>query len=155
MSKRKKAELESAKAGREPGQYFPMPICVLQSQEIMKLSPYAIKLLMDMLAQWRLGNNGYLSPCWSLMKLRGWNSKATLAKALKELESADWIIRTRQGGRNKASLYAVSFFRIEDHHRSKPLDVASTRRPPGYWRKTLPLPLKTIKPTPAVGVIQE
>lgn len=155
MSRRSKAALADAKNGRESGTFFPMPLCVLQSPELAMLSPYAIKLLIDLLAQWRLGNNGYLSPSWALMQPRGWKSKATLAKALKELEVGGWVIRTRQGGRHKATLYAVSFFRIDDHHPRKPLDVAATRKPPGDWRKLPPPLLKIAKPAPVDGVIVE
>ncbi|QLI82951.1 hypothetical protein HZU75_16280 [Chitinibacter fontanus] len=155
MSKSKKVALADAKSARESGIFFPLPLCVLQSPEFVLLSAYGVKLLIDLLSQWRLNNNGYLSPSWALMQARGWKSKATLAKALKELESADWIIRTRQGGRNRASLYAVSFQRIDDHHRGKPLDVAATRSPPSYWRKTMPPLIKIANPTPPSGAIDE
>lgn len=155
MSKSKKAALADAKSSREAGHFFPLPLCVLQSPEILLLSPFAIKLLIDLLSQWRLGNNGYLSPSWALMQGRGWKSKATLAKALKELENGEWVVRTRQGGRNKATLYAVTFYRIDDHQRGKPLDVAATRKPLGFWRKTLPTLLEIKKPAPPSGVIDE
>lgn len=148
MSRRTKAALENAKQAREAGQFFPIPITLLQSKELAALSPYANKLLLDLLSQWRLGNNGYLSATWVLMKARGWKSKATLAKALAELVAGDWIILTRQGGRNKTSLYAVSFYRIEDHHPNKPLEIDATHRPPGTWRKT-----KIKSPAPPVRAI--
>ncbi|MBS1154603.1 MAG: hypothetical protein H6R07_527 [Proteobacteria bacterium] len=155
MTKSAKAALADAKNAREAGTFFPLTTVVLQSPEFASLSPYAVKLLFDMLAQWYLGNNGYLSASWTLMKDRGWKSKATLAKALKELENGDWIIRTRQGGRHMTTLYAVTFHRIDDHHRGKPLDVAATRRPLGTWRKTMPPLRKITKPAPPRGAIME
>jgi hypothetical protein len=112
-----------------------MPHAVIRSKELAVLSPYALKLLLDLLAQYRGKNNGDLCAAWTVMRERGWRSKATLQKALKELLANEWIEVSRQGGRNLASLYAVTFFAVNDcggKHALKP-----TQYPKGLWQRTL------------------
>ena len=116
---------------REAGAWFPIPVVVIRSEAFCRLSSHAVKLLFDLLSQYSGQNNGDLSAAWTLMKPRGWKSKDTLNKALHELVDAGWIIKTRQGGKNFATLYAVSFFAI-DECRGK-LDVKATQSPPGGW----------------------
>jgi len=98
---------------REPGGYVPLPHLVLRSPQFAELSPRATKLLCDLLAQYRGDNNGDLCAAPSLMKARTWKSKAGIAGALAELEEQRFIVRTRQGGRHKATLYAVTFYEID------------------------------------------
>jgi hypothetical protein len=94
-----------------------------QSEQYAKLSPRAVKLLVDLFAQYRGSNNGDLTTAWSVMQKRGWRSKHLLALARVELEGRGWILRTRQGGINAATLYALTFEGINDcrdtHGRSK------------------------------------
>lgn len=123
---------------REAGGFVPLPHVVLGSHAFTQLSPYAVKLLMDLLAQYRGDNNGDLCGTWSLMKERGWVSNATLTKAKQELLKANWIEISRQGGRHKATLYAVTFLAV-DECRGK-LDIASTHSPKGSWRLCDPAP---------------
>jgi hypothetical protein len=80
------------------------------------------------------------------MQPRGWKSKDTLNKALKELLAGDWLEVTRQGGRHKATLYAVTFYSI-DECKGK-LDVRATGSPRGTWKKNEPLP-----PLPKLKVV--
>ena len=70
-----------AQAKREEGGFVPLPHAVIRSQGFSKLSPYAIKLLIDLLAQYKGDNNGDFSAAWTLMEPRGWKSKETLHKA--------------------------------------------------------------------------
>lgn len=95
------------------GGFNAFPHRVLDSAKFATLSPQATKLLDNLLSQYR-GNNGDLSAVMSLMEVRGWKSNAGLAKALKELFDAGFIILTRQGGRNSPNLYALSFYAIDD-----------------------------------------
>ena len=71
------------------------------------------------------------------MEPRGWKSKETLHKALKDLLAGGWIELARQGGRNMTSLYSVTFFAIDDC-RGK-LDVNPTTKPRGTWKKNEPV----------------
>jgi hypothetical protein len=94
-------------------------------------------LLLDLLAQFNGYNNGDLCAAWRLMKRRGWRSKDSLWKALGELRAENWLEVTRQGGKHVASLYALSFFAIDEC--GGKLDVRATGRPSGAWRKRPPL----------------
>lgn len=131
---RPKHGARAAKARRESGSFVALPAAVLRSQEFVRLSPYAVKLLLDLLAQFNGANpnNGDLCSAWRLMKQRGWRSKDTLWKALTELRDANWLELTRQGGRHVASLYAVTFFAI-DYCGGK-LEVKFTGSSSGAWR---------------------
>lgn len=137
---------KEAKAKREGGGFVPLPFVVLRSHNFTLLSAYAVKLLNDLLAQYRGNNNGDLCAAWTVMHPRGWKSKDTLNKALKELLAGNWVEVTRQGGRNKATLYALTFYAIDDCKGK--LDVNATGSPNGAWRKNEPLP-----PLPKLKVV--
>jgi hypothetical protein len=85
-----------------------------QSEQYAKLTPRAVKLLVDLLCQYRGANNGDLTTAWSEMRKRGWRSKDLLAKARTELEERGWIVRTRQGTIHAATLYALTFYGLND-----------------------------------------
>src|SRR5665647_1169988 len=90
----------------ESGGYVALSHCVIRSQAYGNLSAYAVKLLNDLLSQYNGSNNGDLSAPYSTMKQqRGWKSKGTLSRAIKELRGAGFIETSRQGGRNKCSLF--------------------------------------------------
>lgn len=106
---------------------------VIGGPEWTYLSAHAVKLLIDLGAQYYGCNNGDLCATWTVMSLRGWRSRQTLHKALKELIAGGWIELTRQGGRNRASLYALSWLAIDEC--GGKLDVKATRYPTDSWRK--------------------
>ncbi len=122
-----------AKQRREPGGFVAFPSCVLRSEAMRLLSPFALKLLMELVGQYRGNNNGDLCMAWSILASRGWRSKATLEKAKKELLASGLIIIARQGGRHRPSLFALTFFSVDECDGK--LDVDATRRPPGHWRR--------------------
>ena len=66
------------------------------------------------------------------MRLYGWTSKGTVDKALNELLARGFIEQTRQGGRNKCSLYAVSWLAIDEC--GGKLDVSDTRVASNLWK---------------------
>jgi hypothetical protein len=109
---------------------------VIRSENWCRLSPYAVKLFIDLYGQYTGNNNGDFTVAWSVMGPRGWRSKATLQKALRELEWYGMIEMTRQGGRNRCSLYGVTFKPIDDC-RGK-LDVAATRVASRKWAQPVP-----------------
>lgn len=84
-----------------------------QSAEYAELSPRAVKLLIDIYSQFRGENNGDLCATLSVMKKVGWKSNDQLQKALAELLATGWITMTRRGGRQKASLYALTTLGID------------------------------------------
>jgi hypothetical protein len=81
------------------------------------------------------------------MKPRGWKSKETLNNARRELLEKGFIIITRQGGLRECSLYAVTFFAIDECDGK--LDVSASRSPSNLWRKSSPLKIRSPS-TPAV-----
>ena len=122
-----------AKTRREQGPYIAIPLSVLNSGEFTALSCIAVKLLLDLNAQYRGNNNGDLCLAWTVMVKRGWRSRETLDRACKELTAAEFIVVARQGGRNLPSLYALTYLGI-DECKGK-IDIAPTVVPPSYWKK--------------------
>lgn len=105
---------------------------MLDSEEYTRLSPSTVKLIIDIAAQYRGNNNGDLCTAWVFMKKRGWRSKSTLYKAMKEAEESGFILRTRQGGINKANLFAITWQPIDEC--GGKLDVNSTRVASNSWK---------------------
>jgi len=120
------------KGRMEHSSFVALPHAVLEHPNFTKLSPRAVKLLIDMYAQYRGLNNGDLCAAFTLMKKRGWRSKDQLQKAKDELLEAGWLMVTRQGGRNKPTLYAVTFQAINECNGK--LDVKPTVTAPGNWK---------------------
>lgn len=126
------------------GLFAPLRYDIFTSEEFAALSAPAVKLLIDLYTQFTGYNNGDLSAAWKIMKKRGWNSRDTLCRALQGLLAAGFIEKTRQGGKNLCSLYAVTWLPIDEcpiksngmkfGGKSK-LDVSPTRTPSHLWRK--------------------
>jgi hypothetical protein len=106
------------------------------SAQYAKLSPVAVKALVDLYTQFRGHNNGDLCAAWPIMTARGWRSKGALAKALQELLDGGWILISRMGGNRVARLYAVSWLGI-DHCDGK-LDVKPNPVPMMLWKTATP-----------------
>ena len=129
------------KGRRERGAFIAIPKDVLESPQYAQLSAWAVKLLIDIYSQFNGKNNGDLCAAWAPMRKKGWNSRGTLSRAVKELLNAGFIKLTRQGGKHKASLYAVTWKPI-DECKGK-LEVAETRVPSNEW-KTVSLPRMSV-----------
>ena len=120
--------------GRQTTQPFlSLPHNVLDHDSFRTLSPRATKLLIDIAAQYRGYNNGDLYAPLSVMKKRGWKSNDQLFKARKELLDRGLILTSRQGGRNKASLFALTWLQIDDCKGK--LDIQSTTVAPHNWKR--------------------
>ena len=115
---------------KQKASFAGIPRLVMECPDYINLNGSAVKLLIEMACQFKGGNNGDLCPAWTLMKVRGFCSKTTLSKAIKELLKAEMILLTRQGHfiKNKASLYALTWESI-DECLSKHLDESPTRIP--------------------------
>ncbi|MEO6117848.1 MAG: hypothetical protein ABIP37_02120 [Methylotenera sp.] len=123
----------------ETGGYAALYYCVLRSKVYANLSSHAVKLLNDLLCQYRGTNNGDLSAPFSTMQRdRGWKSKGTLARAIKELIESGLIEVSRQGGRHKCSLFAVTFYAVDEC--GGKLEIKSTSKPKSLWRNNEHLP---------------
>ena len=136
------------KEKREPGQFMALTMEFMRSHVRRNLPRRAQKLLLDLLGQYNGSNNGDLCLAWKTMVPFDWKSKDTLAKATSDLLEKEVIMLTRQGGRNKASLFALTMFAIDPcRHKNGllKLDVNPTKFPPSKWRNHEPLPkLKSV-----------
>ena len=129
-----------AKATGKGGQrlsFAGIPRDVMKTRKYATLSGWAVKLLCELAHDYRSYNNGDLSACFSDKKKQGWRSSGTLAKALDELLGVGFIQKTRQGGKHKPSLYALTWESIDeclDGQRRHKLDCPPTITPSGTWR---------------------
>jgi hypothetical protein len=114
------------------GSYVALPHAVLNSSNFLRMSAHGVKLVLDLYSQYYGHNNGDFSMSWTRMRRRGWRSRETLEAARDEALHYGWIVLTRQGGRNRCSLYAVTWQEI-DECKGK-LDVRPTKAPLGTWR---------------------
>lgn len=125
--------LERSK-GRKTGWHFvQLPTHILDSEEFADLSHAAVRALVCLFSQYRGSNNGDFTAAWSIMQRRGWKSKGTLYRAINELLAAGWIVRTRQGSKNRCSLYAVTWHPVDAC--GGKLDIAPTRTASGSWKR--------------------
>ena len=147
------------------GSFMSMPYAVLDSGAYLSLTQKAKCLLYDMFRQYNGYNNGDFECTFKLMKKKGWVSKDTLSKACEELLQVGLLYKTRQGGRNQCSLFAVTWRPINDcggKHDVKPSGIAL-----GYWKighnpeqervgdKAIFLPHESGQPSPIFGVVTE
>lgn len=101
---------------------------VLDHPDYIALPYHAKVLLLEAAHQFRGNNNGDICLAFSMMKLRGWSSADTLSKARNALVESGFLILSRQGGRNRCSLYALSWKAIDDCKGK--LDIQATTTPP-------------------------
>ena len=119
------------KGRAEKGIFFGLPHKLINTKKYRSLSPHAVKLMVDLGSQYRGFNNGDLCLSWSVMEKYGWRSRSTLFKAKNELLKVEFIINTRQGGRNRASLFAITWREINDCNGK--LDFDPSKFAPGKW----------------------
>lgn len=117
----------------DSGSFFAWPRAVADSDAYRSASAPAVKLLNDLCFQFRGNNNGDLSAAWRVMAPRGWKSRDTLTRALRELLELGLIEKTRQGGKHLCSLYALTWLPIDEC--GGKLDVPATRVPSGLWKQ--------------------
>lgn len=122
-----------AKSRRESGSFAQLPHAIFQGPQYARLGAHAVKLLLDLFMQYRGCNNGDFTAAWSVMRKCGWHSKDTLHRALRQLLELGWIMKTRQGGKHRCSLYAVTWKPIDDC--GGKLDVSPTRTASGTWKQ--------------------
>lgn len=119
------------------GAYFGLPNHMLRHDNFRRLNAFSNKLILDLGRQYTGSNNGYQCLSWVLMKKDNWNSPSTLDLARRELLHYGFIFLSRQGGRNKPSLYGFTWRKI-DEKRNKPLDYGPTNRASHAWKDERP-----------------
>lgn len=104
--------------GKLPFKFIAIPRLILDSHEWHKLPPNAIKLALDLAAQYTGKNNGRLTPAWEAMQRRGWVSKGTLNRAKSALLEASFVVLTRKGhAPSTAEWIGLTWWKL-DHHLS-------------------------------------
>jgi hypothetical protein len=117
--------------------FIGIPYHVASSEQFANLKAPAVKLLVDLLYQYTGKNNGLLSPCYTLMKKRGW-SKSSLYRAYAVLVHSGFIVVTRQGMkvRNFPTLVAVTWNGIDEPVKCKfDAGVKTSPVPLSYWKR--------------------
>ena len=132
MNRQEKKRLRT-KNRKSGSSYLGLPHYLINHRNFQTLSPRATKLLIDIAAQYRGCNNGDLCAPLSVMRKRGWKSNDQLFKARNELLDRELILTSRQGGRNKASLFALTWLQIDDCKGK--LDIQSTTVAPHNWKR--------------------
>lgn len=113
--------------------FLRLPHFLLDSPEFARLSGSAVKLLLDAAKEFKGANNGNLNLAWSRLAQRGWVSQGTAHRAKHELLAAGFLECTRHGGRNRCSLYAITWEPIDACDKAQ-LEVAPTRIASHRWR---------------------
>lgn len=123
---------------RKNGRFIGIPYHVANSEIFGHLKGAEVKLLIDLLCQRNGSNNGCLSPCYSLMKKRGW-AKSSLHRAFSGLVDKGFLVVTRQGWkvRGRPTLVAVTWDGIDESRPGVEYDDGITPSPVplGYWCK--------------------
>ena len=111
--------------------FLHLPHYVTNSDAYRSMNGWGVKMLVDIASQFKGKNNGDFCATWSVMQCRGWKSKGTVDRAVKALLEVGLIEQTRQGGRNRCSLYGVTWRPI-DECKGK-LDVKPTKGPSALY----------------------
>ena len=127
-----KKSYSRSKGRREKGPFSMLPHQVMDSPNYRVLSHRAVRLLTDLCRQYNGRNNGDLCASYSVMKQRGWSSKDQLYKALEELTYYGFLLKARQGGRHRCSLFALTYFSVDECAGKH--DLQPTNTPPSNWR---------------------
>lgn len=132
----------NAKGRRKTPPFAGIPKAVLETEKYRRLAGWDVKLLLDLVKQYNGKNNGDLSAEWSKMRGLGWRSKGTLYAALSALQAAGFIEVTRQGGRHKPTLFAITWQPVDEIRcprlKTHKLDVKSTTVASGKWKDASP-----------------
>lgn len=112
---------------KNKGRFAGLPLFVMESEAYVRLPPLAKCLLYELAAQYSGHNNGYLSLTRADLKLRGFNTPASNAKAIKCLIDSALLTKTREGGiakgRRVCNLYAINWQPF-DGRTDKPIEEA-------------------------------
>jgi hypothetical protein len=121
---------------RSKEQFVALPQNVIGSEEFIRLSSSAVRLLIDLARQYNGYNNGDFTAAFSVMENYGWRSAGTLKAATRELLEAEFIMEARDGyfmaGHSQCALYAITFRKIDECNGK--LNISSTNSPPRQFK---------------------
>jgi hypothetical protein len=113
--------------------FIQFPHRLICSARFNALSGRAVKVLMFLAAQYRGHNNGDLCAARKVAAAAGIKGSGNLQLGIEELIEAGIVILSRQGGRNRCSLYALAWFPIDECDGK--LDIPFTRVAPIDYRE--------------------
>ncbi|MFT4255999.1 MAG: hypothetical protein QM599_03440 [Pseudoxanthomonas sp.] len=140
---------EKQKGRREAGSFSAIPHAVQNSENYRACGGSAIKVLLYLVQEYRGNNNGKLAAILSDHPA-GIKSSDTLSRALRKLEQFHLIQKTRQGGKNKASLYALTWHPIDCS--GVTLDVPTTKVASGIWKLPAEPVSRCVAKNPCSGI---
>src|SRR5665213_1677929 len=112
--------------------FVQFPNQLMDSRRFHTLTGHAVKALMYLASQYNGHNNGDLGIAWKVAKAKGISSNDSLRRGTLELVAAGFVIQSRQGGRNRCSLFALAWFSVDDCNGK--LDIPSTKVAPIDWK---------------------
>ena len=125
---------------RDSGPFLALPMSVLGSPGYRQAGHVARSMLIDIAMQYTGHNNGKLVACAKYVEPIGWNSNATVLRAVRELLACGLLIETRKGARpNKAAWFALSWLDL-DQGQGLDIDPKLYRRG-DYMRPEPPAPV--------------
>lgn len=115
--KKNKPPVNSEFWNGDRGGFAGIPRAVVSGPDFMSLNGGSVKLLIEFARQINGHNNGDLTAAWSILRERGFTSKGTIERAIKELIQRGLVVNTRQGrggvdGKRLPTLYALSWLAI-------------------------------------------
>lgn len=117
---------------------------VFESPAFTSLSPYACKLLLELVGQYKGDNNGDLTVAWSVVSKRGWRSRTTLWRCKAELIAAGFVYVTRKGHMpSTCELLALTWFPLDVSPKFDPEALACFK--PKAYRVNTPLPMPPVE----------
>lgn len=124
---------ERAAERRDGSTFIALPHVVIDSPGYRRASHGARSLLIEIAARLRRKGhegglpNGGLMLDREFMATRGWRSSSTLDRARMDLIECGLIAVTRQGGKHRPTLYAVTWASLDVSERSYQLDIDPTK----------------------------
>lgn len=125
-----------AKGRKVIARFSLLPHRVQESANWKMCSASAIRLLTDLVLQFRGKNNGDLCTALTTLRTRGWTRSQTISIAARELCHYGLIQMTRQGNLHRPSLYALTWHPI-DHCKGK-LEISASEVPSNLWMEVKP-----------------
>lgn len=122
-----------AKGRAKTHTFVQFPHRLIGSPRFNALSAIAKESLLFLASQYNGHNNGDLTIAFKVAKAAGLRSNSSLRRGTLESVEAGFALQTRQGGRNRCSLFALTWFPIDDCNGK--LDVSATRVAPIDWAK--------------------
>ena len=102
--------------------FIALPTGVVRSAVWQALPPSAVKLAIDLMAQYTGKNNGRLTPAFEAMERCGWKSKTTLIAAKRALLQCDFVVLTRKGHPPRTAEWVAFTWWTLDFEKSMEID---------------------------------